>query len=316
MNGNYSRREVIVKMTTVAGVGVAALCSPVNVAKAINLKGQSINIKVSPPGPNSLAMLEQMKTAIGRTNYAGLYGITLSEGTGAYITDVDGNSYLDCLSAASSNVLGYSHNDIAKSYYYEATTLQNSCLPYSPNMKAIELANKLIDIVPGEYSKRVLLGLSGSDSCGGAIEAMRKYTGKYGIIKFNNAYHGSTGLSQQASGFRALNEGIYPESPYFINLDFPTSEKRADIVLKQIKNNLASENVGGIIAEAIQGDAGVRISYNGFFQKLSEFLSKYKALLIVDEVQSGMGRTGKWWAVEHEGIIPDILQLDMLLFQP
>ena len=63
MNGNYSRREVIVKMASVAGVGVAALCSSANVAKAINLKGQSINIKVSPPGPNSLAMLEQMKTA-------------------------------------------------------------------------------------------------------------------------------------------------------------------------------------------------------------------------------------------------------------
>lgn len=307
MNNKLTRRDILGGIAGFTSLSLISNFIMPSLAFANEEKVDNIEIKISPPGPNSIELLERMQKVIGRTNYSGLYGITLYRGNGVYITDVDGNTYLDCLTGASSNILGYSYDEVAKAYYNEAIKLQNSCLPYSPNMKAIELAEHLINLTPGNHPKKVLLGLSGSDSCEGAIEAMRKFTGKTAIIKFANAYHGSTGLSQQASGFRALNSGIYPASSDFINIDYPITKKQYILAIKEIRKHLKTGRVGGLIIEAIQGDAGIRVPCSGFIQKLSTLLSEYKALLIVDEVQSGMGRTGKWWAIEHENVVPDIL---------
>jgi 4-aminobutyrate aminotransferase len=221
--------------------------------------------------------------------------------------DLDGNIYLDCLAAASCNLLGYSYERVAEVYYQVAKTLQNSCFPYSPNLQAVELAEHLIRITPGNYPKKVLLGLSGSDACDGAIQAMRKYTKKLALLKFRNDYHGSTGLSQPASGFRNLNVGVFPPSPNFITIDFPVTRQQSERTLKKIENTLAKGKVGAVMAEPIQGDAGIHVPYPGFFPRLVEVLQDERAILIVDEVQSGMGRTGKWWAIEHENIVPDLL---------
>jgi 4-aminobutyrate aminotransferase len=248
-----------------------------------------------------------MKKVIGRSNYFGLYGITLVDGEGAYVVDLDGNVYLDCLAAASCNLLGYSYNQVAEVYYQVAKTLQNSCFPYSPNLQAVELAEHLIRITPGNYPKKVLLGLSGSDSCDGAIQAMRKYTKKMALLKFKNDYHGSTGLSQPASGFRNLNAGIFPRSPNFITMDFPVTLQQRERTLEKIEKVLAKGKVGAVMAEPIQGDAGINIPYPGFFPRLSEIVKRYEAILIIDEVQSGMGRTGAWWAIEHENVVPDLI---------
>ena len=149
--------------------------------------------------------------------------------------------------------------------------------------------------------------MSGSDSIGGALEAVRKYTKKMGIIHFKNAYHGSTGLSQSASGFGTLNKGIYPPSPEFVSVEFPKTSEQAELTLAMIKEHLESGKYGGVVAEIFQGDAGVFLPAAGFFDRLQRLLKQYNGLLIADEIQSGMGRTGKWWACEHEGVTPDIL---------
>lgn len=269
-----------------------------------------IDIKVFPPGPKSQAMLTRLDNAIGKTNYTGLYGIVLDVyegGDGPYMTDLDGNVYLDCLAAASVNVLGYGHKDIAAKLGAIIGSTQNSGFIYSPNVPAIELAETLIRITPGKHPKRVLLGLSGSDSTGGALEAVRKFTKKHSVIHFKNAWHGSTGLSQRASVFGDTNKGIYPPSPKFLGVDFPTTQEKAKEVLHTVQKYLDTGLVGGMIVEIIQGDAGVQMPPAGFFTALHKKLQDNGAVLIADEVQSGMGRTGKWWACEHEGIIPDLL---------
>ena len=273
----------------------------------INPAQKTKTVKVSPPGPKSRELLARMKKVIGRSNYFGLYGITIVGGEGAYIVDLDGHVYLDCLAAASCNLLGNSYPQIADVYCQVAKTLQNSCFTYSPNPKAVELAEHLIRITPGEYPKKVLFGLSGSDSCDGAIKAMRKYTRKFALIKFKNDYHGSTGFSQAASGFRTLNEGILAPSSNFITMDYPVTRQQQEQVLEKIEQILVQGQVGGVMAESIQGDAGIHVPVPGFFPRLRELLDRYNALLIIDEVQSGMGRTGKWWAIEHEDVVPDIL---------
>ena len=269
---------------------------------------KKINVKISPPGPKSLALLEDVKKYIGRSNYTGLYGVGIKSGDGIYIEDMDGNTYIDCLTSASSTILGYGYDAVAKAYYDSAVNIQQTAFGYSANVETVDFAKKLIEITPGNFEKRVLIGLSGSDSMGGSIEAARKYTGKMGIISFNFAYHGSTGLSQPASGFMALNQGIYDlNDPDFVKVRFPVTREESLSTLKNIESILGFGKTAAVLVEMIQGDGGTLIPAPGFFKSLKELLDKYQVLLVDDEVQCGMGRTGKWWACEHEGVIPDIL---------
>lgn len=264
-------------------------------------------VPVFPPGPKSLAVLDTLSAVIGKANYTGLYGIVLSSGAGAQLTDADGNTYLDCLACASSTSLGYGQEFLVEAYANTARILQQSCFTYSPNVQAIALAEKLIALMPGSFDKRAMIGLSGSDSSGGAIKAARKFTGKLGIIHFKNDYHGSTGLSQQASDFGTLDDGIYGNDPNFIGIAFPTSELEAVVALTEIDAAIAAGSVAALICEAIQGDAGVVVPPAGFIASLRQLTTEKAVLLICDEVQAGMGRTGQWWAYQHEGIVPDLM---------
>lgn len=267
-----------------------------------------INIKISPPGPKSLALLNNLKKCIAKSNYCGLFSIGLKRGKGCYVEDLDGNVYLDCMTSASSTLLGYSYDEVAKAHYDAALKLQHTGFPYSPNVETVEFAEKLIRRAPGDFAKKVIIGLSGSDSMGGAIEAARKFTGKMGVISFNLAYHGSTGLSQAASGFKDLNEGIYDLNDLdFIKVDFPVTDADAERVLKNIETVLAFGKTAAVLVEIIQGDGGTIVAPPNFFARLRELLDRYRVLLIDDEIQTGMGRTGKWWAIDHEGVVPDII---------
>lgn len=268
---------------------------------------QKAEVRVPPPGPESRKNLEDMNRVIGVSNYAGLYSITIVEGDNSIIKDADNNTYVDCLTAASSNILGY-NNGLEKTYADQARYMQHAGMSYSPNKPAVQLARKLVEVTPGQMDKKVMFGLSGSDACGGAIEAMRKFTGKLGLISFENDYHGTTGLSQPASAFHQQDDGLYnPQPSDFIKHEYPTTRQARDRVLGAIEEDLEKGEVGGVLMEAIQGDAGIIEPAEGFIPMLKELLESYGALLIVDEVQSGMGRTGRWWAIQHEQVIPDLL---------
>ena len=262
-----------------------------------------------PPGPKSISILRKVQNSIARSNYAGLFGISMVDGKGPYVVDADGNTYIDCLGAASVNILGYKNSVLIKAVGKQMKEMHNEGLCYGPSSTAAELADLLIKITPGLHEKRVLFGLSGSSSIDGSIEAVRKYTGKFGIIHFKNAYHGSTGLSQQASHFGRLNDGIFPAyNRLFAHVDFPKSQEDARRVLNEVEILLKTNFYAGFVAEIYQGDAGVFLPPSGFFPKLLELLHQNNTYLIADEIQSGMGRIGgKWWACEHVGIIPDIL---------
>ena len=301
-------RRAMVK--AVARVIVGSGCVPLLFDHDASAEAMStgINIKISPPGPKSLVLLEDLKKCIAKSNYCGLFGIGLNKGQGCYVEDLDGNVYLDCFTSASSTILGYSYDEVAEAHYKAALKLQHTGFPYSPNVETVRFSEKLIRITPGDFSKKVIIGLSGSDSMEGAIEAARKFTGKMGIISFNRAYHGSTGLAQAASGFNALNEGIYDlNDPNFVKVDFPATCADAERSLKNIETVLAFGKTAAMLVEIIQGDGGTIVATPFFFARLRELLDRYHVLLIDDEIQTGMGRTGKWWAADHESVVPDII---------
>ena len=306
MSHRLTRRDAVKSMTGAAlWASMAGRATPAQAGRRFEPK---ISVKVPPPGPRSLALLERTRKSLGRTNYAGLYSICLGDGDGCYIQDLDGNVYLDCLAAASSNVLGYGRDEVARAYYEEASRIQHTCLVYSANEPCVRLAETLNRLMPAGVARKTIVGLTGSDSNEGAIEASRRFTGRPGIVSFRNAYHGSTGLSQAASGFPAVNAGLYPpEDMSFIKVDFPSAAKDRDRVLRNIESILSFGKVGAVMAECLQGDGGNLLPAEGFFLRLREMLDTYGALLICDEVQSGMGRTGRWWSFLHEGIVPDLM---------
>ncbi len=259
---------------------------------------------IDTPGKNCREFYKKTKL-IGRTQNACLYGITFHEGDGNYVIDVDGNKYLDFLSGAASNTIGYGRRDVVEVYAKTAMRLQHSCYPYTFNKEAIELAEKLIDITPGDFEKKVLFDLSGSSGIDGAIKVARKFTGKKGIIAFKNSYHGATGLAMQATNLVNLTEGLFLDNGFF-HVNFPTEEEEISDILAQI-NALLQKGVAAVLAEPIQGDGGVLSPPKNFFKELYYSLKEHDALFIVDEIQTGVGRTGKWWGIENFDVVPDIL---------
>lgn len=263
-------------------------------------------VRVSPPGPCSIAALDRLHSTIGRGNYMGLYGITIAGCQDLFLTDVDGNVYLDCISGAASTNIGYDCHSVAEAYYETSLAFPHTCFSYSPSPVVTALADTLFRITPGDFSKKVVFSLSGSRAFENALEVMWQYTGRRKIIVFEHAYHGATWLAQWVSGFRGDQlEEFYHQM--FCPLPYPGSPSSSQRSLAAMEEMLATGDVAGVVIEPIQGDAGVVCPPESFFTSLAALLKKHKVVLAVDEIQNGMGRTGRWWSIEHYGVVPDLI---------
>jgi 4-aminobutyrate aminotransferase len=255
------------------------------------------------PGKNSRNLYEKIRI-IGRSQNACLYGIALQKGYGNHVIDVDGNRYIDFLSGASSNTIGYGRKDVVDAYAETAERLQHTCFGYNINKEAIDLAEKLVEITPGDFNKKVLFDLSGSSSIDGAIKSAWKFTGKKGIITFYDSEHGSSTLSLKASDLEN-KIGLFLEGDFY-NVKFPTREEEISDILSQIKL-LFRNGIAAILTEPIQGDAGVRVPPKNFFKELYNLSNENDVIFMVDDIQTCAGRTGKWWGIENFDVSPDII---------
>ncbi|NME69197.1 class-III pyridoxal-phosphate-dependent aminotransferase [Flammeovirga aprica] len=267
----------------------------------------SHSVMTTPPGRQSLYYLSKLKNIIATTNFMGLYGITLKTAKLNTITDIDGNHYLDCLTGASVNIIGYDNNEAAYAYYEQCLEIQHSCFTYSPHSKVIEFAELLLSITPGGNNRKVILGLSGSDANDAAIKVIRSQKPNKKILYFVNSYHGTTGFSQQVSNFKNFNDNLYNFSEDYIGLRYPKNEFQEQNTLAVISKLFITGEIGAVILEPIQGDAGILLLSDHFLKSLFQLTRKYNVIFSIDEVQTGMGRTGKWWAIEHYNIVPDIM---------
>jgi 4-aminobutyrate aminotransferase len=266
----------------------------------------SVNVKTSIPGPKSQELIAQAMQVICSAQYGGLYGIALHSGERVFLTDVDGNVFLDFLAGASAVSVGYSRQEVIDTYAQTAQKLQHSCFVYSPNEEAIAFAKCISATTPGNFEKRVLLGMCGSDSVDAAIKIARKFTKKPRIIYFKKSYHGSTGLSIAVNGFEGLQAGLFLGDNYTA-VDFPSTPAQAEKALDTIEQLLKKGDVAAVITEPIQGDGGNVVPPHDFHGNLCDLAHRYQAVFIVDETQSGAGRSGHWWEIETFNVAPDIL---------
>jgi len=254
----------------------------------------------------------------GRIKY---YPLAISHGYGATLVDMDGNTYIDLLASASSQNVGHAPQPVSDAIKSQVDKFIHYTPAYMYHEPLVKLAKKLCEIAPGDYEKRVLFGLSGSDANDGIVKLARAYTGRPYIISFVNAYHGSTygSLSMSAISLN-MRKKYGPMLPGFYHIPFPDSYRgmfgspnanTIDEYLAPLKEMfekyVPAEEVACIMIETIQGDGGLLEPVDGYFKALQDLCKEHGILLAVDDIQQGLGRTGEWSSVSHYHIEPDLI---------
>lgn len=273
------------------------------------------------PGPKAKAMIERDHKVIS-PSYPRGYPFVMDHGKGSEVWDVDGNRYLDFMGGIAVVSTGYSHPKVVKAIQDQAEKfIHISSDFYHENW--IRLAEKLDEIAPFKEDALSFMTNSGTEAVETAIKLARYHTHRTNFIGFTGAFHGRTmgavtftaSKAKYHGGFYPLMNGVthapYP-NPYRPILERRKGEDYGEATVRYIEEEILGQimppkDVAGILVESIQGEGGYIVPPDGFFPALRKLCDKHGILLIVDEVQSGMGRTGKWWAIEHFGVEPDML---------
>jgi 4-aminobutyrate aminotransferase len=273
------------------------------------------------PGPKAKAIIDRDSKVIS-PSYPRDYPFVMDCGKGAEVWDVDGNRFLDFAAGIAVVSTGHSHPKVVKAIQDQAEKFIHISSDYY-HEKWVALGEKLNTIAPFQEDALSFMTNSGTESVEAAIKLARHYTGRTQFIGFLGGFHGRTmgSLAFTASkplyheGFYPLMNGVthvpYPD-PYRPVLQSLPGEYYGETVVRYIEEQIFAKvlphnDVAGILVETIQGEGGYVVPAPGFYPALRELCDRYQILLIVDEVQSGMGRTGKWWAIEQYGVEPDIV---------
>ena len=243
--------------------------------------------------------IKHLSAAYQMHTYASL-PITLVRGQGTRVWDADGKKYLDFLAGIAVNALGHCHPKLVRAVQEQAATLMHVS-NYYYNAPAAKLAEKLVQVSGME---RAFFGNSGAEANECALKIARKYgkahggPGKFGIVAAQKSFHGRTIATVTATGQPKYSEPFAPVVPGFSHVPFN------DIAALEAA---VTDDTCAVLLEPIQGEGGVYPAHKPYLEAARALCDKHSALLIFDEVQTGVGRTGKWFAYEHYGVIPDVL---------
>src|SRR3954463_5665782 len=279
------------------------------------------DIKTPLPGPKAKAIIDRDRQFVS-PSYTRDYPFVIARGEGAIVEDVDGNRFLDCAAGIAVNSTGVSHPDVVKAICDQAGKfihMSGTDFYYEPQVR---LAEQLASIAPIDGPVRTFFGNSGTEATEAAIKLARYHTKRQGILAFLGSFHGRSmgSLSLTASkvvqrrGFGPLLPGVYHArypDPYRFK---GSAEECAADCLSYIRDQLfvqlvAPDEVAAIVVEPIQGEGGYVVPPTAFLQGLRELATEHGIVLVVDEVQSGMGRTGRMFASEHFGLKADIVNI-------
>lgn len=279
------------------------------------------HIKTALPGPEAQRIIRLDERYIS-PSYTRGYPLVVRRGRGAVVEDVDGNLFLDFSAGIAVVAAGHCHPEVVAAINRQAADLihMSGTDFYYENM--VTLAEKLEAITPGDFPKRVFYTNSGAEAIEAAMKLSRFATGRKNFIAFHGCFHGRTygalsltaSKTRQRERFGPFLSGVV-HAPYANPYRCPmgaAAENCARACLEYLENTIlhtvtSPEEVAAVIVEPIQGEGGYIVPPAEFLQGLERLCRQHGILLVVDEVQSGMGRTGKWWACEHAGITPDIL---------
>jgi 4-aminobutyrate aminotransferase len=273
----------------------------------------------------AMNILRRDGNAIGRAScprqLIAPYPLVVEETKGAIIRDVDGNEYIDFSAQGAVAGTGYCHPTVLDAIEKQVRKTTAIGLWSCSNSVSVELAEKLIEITPGKFKKKVIFGHSGSDACDGVYKLVPLYTKRPRIVSFLGGFHGSTMGAYSLSGVKGLSKILgFPNVvkvpyPYCyrcpFHLEYPDCGTYCvDFIEDQIFTTICPpEDTSALIIEPIISDGGEIVPPDGYLKKLKRLCEQYNLLFIADEVKHGFGRTGRMFAIEHENVEPDITVL-------
>jgi 4-aminobutyrate aminotransferase len=281
------------------------------------------DIKTALPGPKAKAVIDRDAKVVS-TSYTRDYPLVMARGEGAAVEDVDGNIFLDCAAGIAVTATGHSHPEVVKAIIDQAQKFLHMSGTDFYYEAQVRLAEELSAIMPMKGPHRSFFGNSGTEANEAALKLAKYYTKRHNVIGFFGAFHGRTmgTLSLTASkiaqrkGFGAFVPGCYhaPFPDPYRRPAHHSPESWGAECLRFIEDQLfahvvSPDEVAALIVEPIQGEGGYIVPPDSFLQGLRELTKKHGILLIADEVQSGMGRSGKMFAIEHAGVEPDIVTM-------
>ncbi len=273
------------------------------------------------PGPQArkLVALDEQFTS---PSYTREYPLAVARASGAVIEDLDGNRFLDFTAGIAVCSTGHCHPRVVEAIQRQAERLlhmSGTDFYYGPQA---ELARKLAQIVPGDDAKRVFFTNSGAESVEAAFKLARHHTGRRQMIAFFGAFHGRTMGALSLTGSKVTQRaGFAPFVPGVTHVDYPNCyrdmglseaeccQRTIDQIEELFRKTVPPDDVAAIVVEPIQGEGGYVVPPANFHQRLKSLAAEHGILYVVDEVQAGMGRTGRMLAIEHWGVEPDIICL-------
>lgn len=251
---------------------------------------------------------------VGRLN-----GVALAHGQGAIVTDLDGKEYIDLAAGIGVMNVGHSHPKVVKAIAEQSAKLQHACFHVSSYEPYVALCEKLVELFPhGEKTKAMLVN-SGAEAVENAIKIARQATGRPSIVCFTEGFHGRTLLASSLTSKVGYKSGCGPFAPEIYRLPFPNFFRYGDglseeaFIKREVKrlrdafaNTVAVDQVAAVILEPVQGEGGFNPVPGAYLKALRQECDQHGILLILDEVQSGFCRTGRWAGYQHSDVVPDI----------
>ena len=283
---------------------------------------KNINLVTSIPGPKAKEIIAR-RTAATPTGLAKSTEIVVEKAQGALVWDVDGNQLLDFAGGIGMLNLGHRPEAVVQAIHKQADQYLHSCALVTTFEPYVELAELLNKVTPGDFPKKTLLAGSGSEAVENAVQIARYYTKRPAVICFEGGYHGRTHLTLSLTskyglfkkGFGSMSSDIYRlpvPNLYRIPVGM-TEDEYLHFSIQQLENALIAqvdpEALAAILIEPVLGEAGFIPVPPLFLQKIREICTRTGAIMIADEVQCGSGRTGRFCAIEHSGVIPDMVVL-------
>ena len=234
----------------------------------------------------------------------------------AELWDAEGRRYLDFAAGIAVNNTGHRHPTVMAAVAEQAQAFTHTCFHVAPYEGYIRLAERLNAMTPGDFAKKTVLVTTGAEAVENAIKMARAYTGRSGIVSFSGAFHGRTLLGMALTGkVSPYKKGFGAMPPEVVHAPFPnamtgvTAEDALADLNRLFASSVDPERVAAIIIEPVQGEGGFNIAPYGFLAAIRALCDRHGIVMIVDEIQAGIARTGKMYGVEHSGVVPDLITM-------
>ncbi len=281
-----------------------------------------VKLQTEIPGPKSKEILERRNKYVPKGISNNCHSF-VKKAQGALVEDVDGNIYIDFAGAIGTLNVGHSHPRVVRALQEQASQFIHTSFNVMMYESYIQLAERLAELAPGDFEKQVAFFNSGAEAVENAVKFARKYTKRQGVISFTRGFHGRTLMTMtMTSKVKPYKFGFGPFAPEVYKAPYPyvyrrpegmTEQQYSDMIIEQFETFLlaevAPETIAAVVMEPVQGEGGFIVPDAAFVKRVREICTQYGILFVADEIQSGFARTGKYFAIEHFDVVPDLITI-------